>query len=67
MCLAVREAWWNRDRRARIAEMREREHAEREKLEHANLELIARTFAAMARTLEAIHRLPETGEPPARG
>jgi hypothetical protein len=65
MCVAIREALLARDRRALIAKAREREYVEREKLEHEKVELIARTFAGMARTLEAIRCLPETGEPPA--
>jgi hypothetical protein len=51
--LTIREAWWDRDRRARIAEMLERER----------LEGMAQTSAAMARTLEDVRRLPEPTHP----
>jgi hypothetical protein len=47
-CLAVQEARWDSDRRARIAQALEQEHT-----------------AAMARTLDAIRRLPEMTDPPA--
>ncbi|HYZ62561.1 MAG TPA: hypothetical protein VE650_08905 [Acetobacteraceae bacterium] len=53
--LTIREAWWDRDRRTRIAEMLERER----------LEEMAQTYAAMARTLEDVRRLPESAQPPA--
>ena len=52
--LTIREAWWDRDRRTRIAEMVERER----------LEAMAQTYAAMARTLEDVRRLPEPAQPP---
>ena len=52
--LTIREAWWDRDRRARIAEMLERER----------LEGMTQTYGAMARTLEDVRRLPEPAQPP---
>jgi hypothetical protein len=51
---SIREAWWDRDRRAHIAEMLERER----------LEAMAETYGAMARTLEDVRRLPEPAQPP---